>query len=103
MAKALELSDDQWRLSYQSRLGKAQWLQPYTDKTVQKLAAEGIRRLDVIAPSFATDCLETLEELDTEAAEFFRERGGEQFCYIPCLNSSESHIRLLRKLLEIES
>lgn len=98
LAETLDLSDKQWRLSYQSRLGKAQWLQPYTDKTVQTLAEQGVKRLDVIAPSFAVDCLETLEELDTEAAEFFHGRGGEQFSYIPCLNSSESHIRLLFNL-----
>lgn len=91
LAQALGLSSKEWLISYQSRLGKAEWLQPYTDKTVAGLPANGVKKLDVIAPSFAADCLETLEELDTEAAEIFYENGGETFSYIPCLNDSEQH------------
>lgn len=98
LAGALGLSDEEWVLSYQSRLGKAEWLQPYTDKTIEQLAREGCKSVDVIAPSFAADCLETLEELDTEAAEIFYDNGGENFSYIPCLNASVSHARLLALL-----
>ncbi len=99
LAEALELADDRWQLSFQSRLGKAQWLQPYTDKTVKLLAENGVKTLDVIAPSFATECLETLEELDTEAAEIFYEAGGENFSYIPCLNNNETQLKCLAKLV----
>lgn len=99
LAQALQLEDSKWQISFQSRLGKAQWLQPYTDKTVHALAASGVKTLDIIAPSFATDCLETLEELDAEVAEIFYEAGGENFSFIPCLNSSELHVRLLAQLV----
>ena len=98
LAQALQLDNSQWQLSFQSRLGKAKWLQPYTDQTVLALAERGVKSLDIIAPSFATECLETLEELDTEAAEIFYEAGGENFSYIPCLNSGEKHVRLMAKL-----
>ncbi len=98
LASSLSLSDDEWVLSYQSRLGKAEWLQPYTDKTIERLAREGCKSVDVIAPSFAADCLETLEELDTEAAEIFYDNGGENFSYIPCLNASAAHASLLALL-----
>ena len=100
LAKALGLGAKEWQLSYQSRLGRAEWLQPYTDKTVAALPAKGIKKLDVIAPSFATDCLETLEELDTEAAEIFYENGGESFSYIPCLNDSEMHVAFFADLIK---
>ena len=100
LAKALGLSDKEWLVSYQSRLGKAEWLQPYTDKTVAELPAKGVTKLDVIAPSFATDCLETLEELDTEAAESFYENGGESFAYIPCLNDSEKHAAFFAEVIK---
>lgn len=98
LADELSLSENEWVLTYQSRLGKAEWLQPYTDKSVEQLARDGCKSLDVIAPSFAVDCLETLEELDTEAAEIFYEHGGESFSYIPCLNASQDHASLLALL-----
>ncbi|MFT5575466.1 MAG: ferrochelatase [Bermanella sp.] len=99
LAQTLKLEDVEWQMSFQSRPGKAQWLQPYTDKTVQALAERGIKSLDIVAPSFATDCLETLEELDTEAAETFYEAGGEKFSYIPCLNSNKKHVSVLTELV----
>ena len=100
LAKALGLNSDQWLMTYQSRLGKAEWLQPYTDKTVAELAKSGVKSVDVIAPSFAADCLETLEELDTEAAEIFYENGGESFSYIPCLNDSEKHVGFFTDIIK---
>lgn len=102
LAQDLQLGDSQWQISFQSRLGKAQWLQPYTDKTVLALAERGVKTLDIIAPSFAADCLETLEELDTEAAEVFYEAGGESFSYIPCLNSNEKHVKLMAELVRAQ-
>ncbi len=99
LAQELQLKDSEWQVSFQSRLGKAQWLQPYTDKTVLALSQSGIKKLDVVAPSFAVECLETLEELDTEAAEIFYEGGGENFSYTPCLNSDEMHVKLLANLV----
>lgn len=98
VAAYLGLSDDQWLLTYQSRLGKAEWLTPYTDKTVEALAAQGCRSLDVMCPAFAVECLETLEEIDGEAKEIFVANGGEAFNYIPCLNDAESHQQLLLSL-----
>lgn len=82
-------------LSFQSRLGRDPWLQPYTDKTIERLATEGIKRLRVICPAFITDCLETLEEIAGEGAGIFKEHGGEEFGQIPCLNDSPEFIRWL--------
>ncbi|MEX1667623.1 ferrochelatase [Zhongshania guokunii] len=98
LAKALNLNDDQWQLSYQSRLGKAEWLQPYTDKTVIALAQSGLKKIDVMCPAFAVECLETLEEIDGEVHEYFIENGGEAFRYVACLNDSESHQKLMISL-----
>ncbi|CAA0087377.1 Ferrochelatase [Zhongshania aliphaticivorans] len=98
LALDLGLNEKQWMLTYQSRLGKAEWLQPYTDKSVINLATNGTKTLDVICPAFAVECLETLEEIDGEANEFFIENGGNAFRYIPCLNDSEEHQNLLFSL-----
>jgi ferrochelatase len=86
-------------LTFQSRFGFDPWLQPYTDKTVEKLAKDGVRRLAVITPGFSADCLETLEEIAQENAEIFRHNGGEQFSYIPCLNDSEGGMDVIRQLV----
>lgn len=99
LARELQLNDSEWQISFQSRLGKAQWLEPYTDNTVRTMAERGVKTLDIIAPSFATDCLETLEELDAEAAEIFYEAGGENFSFIPCLNSGDKHVELLAQIV----
>ncbi|MBB5187282.1 ferrochelatase [Zhongshania antarctica] len=95
LATTLGLNDNEWQLSYQSRLGKAEWLQPYTDKTVIALAMAGVKKLDVLCPAFAVECLETIEEIDGEVHEYFVENGGEEFRYIPCLNDSEAHQNLM--------
>ncbi|MBD2858589.1 ferrochelatase [Spongiibacter sp. KMU-158] len=98
LADALQLNAEQWQVTYQSRLGKAEWLQPYTDKTLEALPARGVKNLDVICPAFAVECLETLEEIDGEGQEIFRHSGGERFQYLPCLNDSELHQDLMLEL-----
>ena len=95
LADALELAPDQWRLSYQSRMGREPWLQPYTSDTLEKLAGQGIRHVQVLCPGFAADCLETLEEIAMENRELFLAAGGEQYQYIPCLNDRPEHIQTL--------
>jgi ferrochelatase len=86
-------------LTFQSRFGFAQWLQPYTDKTVAKLAKDGVRRIAVVTPGFSADCLETLEEIAQENAEIFRHNGGEQFAAVPCLNDSDAGMDVIRQLV----
>ena len=103
LAKELALPDDQWRLSFQSRLGKAEWLQPYTDKTVAALPGEGHTEVDVFCPGFPTDCLETLEEIGVENRDYFLAAGGQQYRYIPAMNSEAKHIDMLQQLIEKHS
>ncbi len=98
LADYLGLGAEQWLITFQSRLGRAEWLTPYTDKTVEALPAQGCKSLDVICPAFAVECLETLEEIDGEAKEIFMSNGGEAFNYIPCLNDGESHRALMLEL-----
>lgn len=93
---------DRLKLTFQSRFGRAEWLQPYTDKTVEALARDGVKRIAVITPGFAADCVETLEEISGEASGIFLENGGESFSFIPCLNDSEDGIKLLVHLVERE-
>jgi ferrochelatase len=86
-------------LTFQSRFGYAEWLQPYTDKTIEQLAKDGVRRIAVVTPGFSADCIETLEEIAQENAEIFRHNGGEQFAAIPCLNDSEPGMDVIRQLV----
>jgi protoporphyrin/coproporphyrin ferrochelatase len=90
------------KLTFQSRFGRAEWLQPYTDKTVEALARDGVKRIAILTPGFAADCVETLEEISGEAKDIFLEHGGERFSFIPCLNDSEGGIRVLVHLIEQE-
>ena len=90
------------KLTFQSRFGRAEWLKPYTDKTVEALARDGVKRIAIVTPGFAADCLETLEEIAEENKEIFLEHGGEKFSYIPCLNDSEGGIGVLVHLIERE-
>ncbi|MCP1839474.1 ferrochelatase [Bradyrhizobium sp. USDA 4524] len=99
LRKRLGLDADKLILTFQSRFGKAEWLQPYTDKTVEKLAKDGVRRIAVVTPGFSADCLETLEEIAQENAEIFRHNGGEQFAAIPCLNDSDGGMDVIRQLV----
>lgn len=98
IAAALGLQAGEWMLAYQSRFGREAWLQPYTSATLQRLAAEGVRTVDVACPGFATDCLETLEEIAMLNAEVFREAGGRALRYIPCLNADPAHADALAAL-----
>ncbi len=100
LAEALGLAPNRWQLSFQSRLGPKQWLQPYTDKTLEELAANGVKSVQVICPGFAADCLETLEEVAMENREIFLAAGGERYDYIPCLNDEAEHITMLAKLVD---
>jgi len=102
LREALGPLGDKLILTFQSRFGRAEWLQPYTDKTVEALARDGVKRIAVVTPGFAADCVETLEEISGEAAEIFLEHGGEQFAFIPCLNDSEGGIRVLLHQIERE-
>ena len=86
-------------LTFQSRFGFDEWLQPYTDKTMERLAKEGVRRIAVLTPGFSADCLETLEEIAQENAEIFKHNGGEQFSFIPCLNDSDPGMDVIRQLV----
>ena len=95
LAAALGLSSEQYRLTFQSRFGKAEWLQPYTDKTLEKLAHAGTARVDVVCPGFTADCLETLEEIAQEVRETFLHAGGKEFHYIPALNAHPDWITAL--------
>ena len=98
LRKRLGLNASKLLLTFQSRFGSDEWLQPYTDKTMEKLARDGVRRIAVVTPGFSADCLETLEEIAQENAEIFKGNGGEQFAYIPCLNDSEPGMDVIRQL-----
>src|SRR5215469_828039 len=95
----LGLDESQLLVSFQSRVGREPWLQPYTDATVKRLAAEGVKRLDVACPGFAVDCLETLEEIAMQNRDFFVEAGGEALRYIPALNDNAEQIDSLAALV----
>ena len=100
LAEALELGEGDWTLSFQSRVGREEWLKPYTDESVKKLGESGVGRLDVICPGFSADCLETLEEIAMQNAEFFTEAGGGSLHYIPALNARDDHVAALTNLIE---
>jgi ferrochelatase len=99
LADALGLSSQQWCLTYQSRLGPKQWLQPYTIEQLIVLAKNGVRKVQVVCPGFSVDCLETLEEIALENRSAFLEAGGEAYDYIPCLNDDPAHINLFAELV----
>jgi len=98
LRKRLGLDPSKLLLTFQSRFGFGEWLQPYTDKTMEKLARDGVRGVAVVTPGFSADCLETLEEIAQENAEIFKHNGGEQFSFIPCLNDSEGGMDMIRQL-----
>jgi ferrochelatase len=100
VAEALELADDEWIVAFQSRVGRAEWLRPYTDETIVALGKDGVGQLDVVCPGFSADCLETLEEIAIQNAELFRESGGGELRYIPALNAREDHVAFLSRLIE---
>lgn len=100
LAADLGLTEQDVLVSFQSRVGKEKWLQPYTDQLLEQLPAQGVKKLQVLCPAFAADCLETLEEIAQENKEVFLHAGGEQYQYIAALNDSPCHIRLFRYLVQ---
>ncbi|MGD8927511.1 MAG: ferrochelatase [Lysobacterales bacterium] len=100
IAAALGLDEGRWLLTYQSRVGREPWLQPYTDLTLEALARDGVKSVQVVCPGFAVDCLETLEEIAMQNRELFEAAGGEKLEYIPALNDSEAQVELYRRLVE---
>ena len=99
LRERLRLSEDQLIISFQSRVGRERWLQPYTDAIVRQLAAQGVKKLDVACPGFAVDCLETLEEIAMQNSEFFIAAGGQTLRYIPALNDSAEQVGSLASLI----
>ena len=100
LAERLGLQKDDWQLTFQSRFGKAKWLEPYTEPTLIEMGKAGVGRVDVICPGFTGDCLETLEEINQEAREAFLHAGGKEFHYIPCLNDSPAWITALSAIAQ---
>ncbi len=100
LAQELGLNKEQYTATFQSRFGKAKWLEPYTEPTVIRMAQAGLKRIDVVCPGFTSDCLETLEEIAQEVREAFLHAGGETFHYIPCLNDSAAWIEGMGQLAE---
>ena len=102
LRERLGWSEEKLVVTFQSRFGPEEWLQPYTDKTVEKLAQDGIKRIAVINPGFVSDCLETLEEIAEQAGESFHHNGGEKFTHIPCLNDSADGMAVLEHVVRRE-
>lgn len=100
LAEKLGLAKDRYKVTFQSRFGKAKWLEPYTEPTLIALGQQGVKRVDLICPGFTSDCLETLEEINMEAREAFLHAGGQEFHYIECLNDSPEWIRAMTELVE---
>jgi len=97
VAEKLQLKEGTYSTSFQSRLGFDPWLQPYTDRTIERMGKQGTRNMAIVTPAFVSDCLETLEEIAMEGEEIFHEMGGEEFTTIPCLNDDKEFVELLAK------
>jgi protoporphyrin/coproporphyrin ferrochelatase len=102
LREALDWPPERYRVTFQSRFGRDEWLRPYTDETVAALAKDGVKSLAMVAPGFTADCLETLEELDVENREIFMHNGGAKFAYIPCLNDSDEGMRVIEHVVRRE-
>lgn len=102
LREALGYDEARFKITFQSRFGKEEWLKPYTDETVEGLAKSGVKRLAIVAPGFVADCLETLEELGEENKEIFQHNGGERFAYLPCLNDSPEGQHVLEHVVRRE-
>ncbi len=102
LRERLGFGEERMRTTFQSRFGREEWLQPYTDKTIEALARSGVRRMAILAPGFVADCLETLEELGVENREIFEHNGGERYAYIPCLNASPGGLDVLEHVVQRE-
>lgn len=99
VAERLDLPRERWQVTFQSRFGRAEWLQPYTDETLKKLGRDGVRSVDVICPGFSADCLETIEEIGEENRGYFLEAGGQALHYIEALNDRDDHMDALADLV----
>lgn len=102
LREKLGMDEQQLRLTFQSRFGRAQWLEPYTDKTVEALAKSGVKNLAIVTPGFSADCIETLEEIAVENRDIFKANGGVNFAAIPCLNDSDEGIAVIRHVVSRE-
>ncbi|MFI0849529.1 ferrochelatase [Mesorhizobium sp. IMUNJ 23232] len=102
LREKLGWSEQKLITTFQSRFGTQEWLQPYTDKTVEKLASEGVKSIAVVNPGFSADCIETLEEIAVEAAEIFLHAGGQNFSHIPCLNDSPEGMEVIETVVRRE-
>lgn len=100
VAEYLELKENTYSVSFQSRLGFDPWLQPYTDRTIERFGKQGMNKLAVVTPAFVSDCLETLEEIAMEGQEIFHEVGGEDFHVVPCLNDREDWVKVLARWID---
>ena len=100
LAESLQLEAADWSISYQSRFGRQEWIQPYTSDVLEKLVAQGIKSVDVICPGFSADCLETLDEIEVEYRKEFMAQGGEAFGYIAALNDRDAHIDMMHGLVQ---
>jgi protoporphyrin/coproporphyrin ferrochelatase len=102
LRQKLKLDEERLVMTFQSRFGRAEWVKPYTDATVARLAGQGVKNIAVITPGFSADCLETLEEIAMENAEIFKHAGGENFAAIPCLNDSPPGMAVIRDIVSRE-
>ena len=102
LREALDWPEDRFAVTFQSRFGRAEWLKPYTDVTVEELARKGVRELAIITPGFAADCVETLEEIALGVGETFRASGGDKFSVVPCLNDSKGSVAMLDSIARRE-
>ena len=100
LAENLGLNEKEYLVSFQSRFGREEWLQPYTDKTLIALPEQGVKTVQLVCPGFSADCLETIEEIDVENRDYFMKAGGDRYEYIKALNAESSHIDMMAKLLE---
>jgi ferrochelatase len=100
LADALDLPEDRWHVAFQSRVGREQWLKPYTDVTLENWGREKVGDIDVICPGFSADCLETLEEIEMQNAALFSTSGGGELRYVPALNAREDHASFLSRTIE---
>jgi ferrochelatase len=103
IAQRLQLQPGEWTVSFQSRLGRQEWVGPYTEEILQRWGREGPKQITVVCPGFATDCLETLEEIALRNRAAYLAAGGEVFDYLPCLNAAQSHVEILCALIKRHS